>query len=517
MTLQPDTEPATSRAVTLTGINKKYGAFHALRGLDVGFEPGMIHALVGQNGAGKSTCLGLIAGRITPTTGKIQILDREFTSGLDTRSAATAGVAAVYQELSLFTEMTAIENVFIGRLGHAASLANLKRFEPEYLELCHALGVHIAPRSIVRTLSVAKQQMLEIMRGLALESQVLLLDEPTAVLAPAERESLFATMRDLRDRGVTIIFVSHYLDEVLAVSDTVTVFRNGALIEKAPVARWSEPSLVQHMLGEEAAQLEQAELARAVSPHEHPAPLLEITGLSVGKLTTINFKVNRGEIVGIGGLVGSGRSTLLRALAGAQPANRGVMQLDGRTVQPPQSPRDAWRLGIGYIPEERKTDGLALERSSTDNVIMSDYRQVSRLGWIHPPTVDRLVGRLADRFSIAQRLLRLPAGQLSGGNQQKVLFARWGLRAPKLLLADESTRGVDIGAKGQIMQMLREMANNGMGVVFVSSDLEEVAAVSDRIYVFKSGSIVGEIQSTAETTQEDILSLAFGVGQQHVD
>lgn len=506
-----DIEPAQEFAVELTDVSKTYGAFYALRGLTVRFEPGKIHALVGQNGAGKSTCLGLLSGRIAPSEGNITVLGEESPQGLDTRSASAACIATVYQELSLFPEMTAIENVFIGQLGNPLSYVTWERRRPRFFELCDQLGVKIDPGARVGGLSLANQQMLEIMRGLALESRILLLDEPTAVLAPDERTALFKTIRDLRDSGVTVIFVSHYLDEVLALADTVTVFRNGHLIDKSPVDRWTEASLVQAMLGEEAAQLERAEAKRSPRKHESVAPLLTVTDLRVGKLADVNIRVDPGEIVGIGGLVGSGRSTLLRALAGAQPAPEGTIILAGRRMSPPRSPREAWKLGIGYIPEERKTGGLALESTSADNIIIGDLQRVSRLGWVHNPTVAHRLGPLAKRFGIPPRLLPLPVGQLSGGNQQKVLFARWGLRAPRLLLADEATRGVDIGAKGQIMQMLREMADAGMGIIFVSSDLEEVAAVSDRIYVLNHGRIAGELTATTHVSQDDILRLAFGI------
>ncbi|WP_053387686.1 sugar ABC transporter ATP-binding protein [Leucobacter japonicus] len=510
-----DIEPAESSAVELARISKTYGDFYALRGLDVAFERGRIHALVGQNGAGKSTCLGLIAGRIAPSEGTVSILGTGFPKGLTSRSATDAGVATVYQELSLFPEMTAIENVFIGQMDFPLGFATWDRLLPRFHELRERLGIDVHPKTRVGALSLAMQQMIEIMRGLALDSRILLLDEPTAVLAPEERASLFKTMRELRDSGVTIIFVSHYLDEVMSISDTVTVFRNGTIIEKAEVARWTEASLVEAMLGEEAGQLEKAR--EGLNPRESDASaetLLNVSGLNVGKLVDVDITVRKGEIVGIGGLVGSGRSTLLRTLAGVQPALSGRMKLGTQEGPLPRSPRAAWRSGIGYIPEERKTDGLALERTSSDNIIVGDISQVSRGGWIHTPTVKRLVGDLANRFAIPARLLSLPVGRLSGGNQQKVLFARWGLRGPTLLLADESTRGVDIGAKGQIMRMLREMADAGMGVIFVSSDLEEVAAVSDRIYVLEHGRVAGVLDASRDDiTQDDILKLAFGIGQ----
>lgn len=502
-------ESAKSEALSLQKISKKYGNFYALNGLDVHFETGRIHALVGQNGAGKSTCLGLIAGRIQPTTGTLKILGDKYLQGLNPKTAAKAGIATVYQELAIFPNLTAIENVFINQLKNQFSIVNWNKFRPQFNELCKLLITEIDPFEIASNLSLAKQQMLEIMRGMALNSRVLLLDEPTAVLAPEERESLFNALKDLKKRGVTIIFVSHFLDEVLSVSDTVSVFRNGELIEKADVKAWTEETLVDAMLGEEAAQLKTASQER--SSKNNKAELLSITGLTVGKISSINLTVNEGEIVGIGGLVGSGRSTLLRAISGAQKSESGQMHFEGIQMPLPRNPRQAWKQQIAYIPEERKTQGLALESSATDNIIVGDLNKVSTLGWIVRKKVTAITETLSEKFNIPSRLLLLPAHQLSGGNQQKVLFARWGLRQPKLLLADEATRGVDIGAKGQIMLKLREMASQGMGVIFVSSDLEEVASISDRIYVFSHGQLAGEIHTTTKTTQDDILRLAFGL------
>lgn len=499
-------------AVSLRGIDKVYGEFYALRGLNLDFEPGRIHALVGQNGAGKSTCLGIIAGRTSATSGVLRIDDVDYPGGLRARDAAAAGVAAVYQELSVFPALSVLENVFVGQLTGRLGLVSWRRLRRRLTELTALLGVSVDPNAIVGSLSLAQQQVVEILRGLALDSRVLLLDEPTAVLAPAERQSLFRVMRELRDRGVTIIFVSHYLDEVLAVADTVSVFRDGRLVEKSLIGDHSEESIVAAMLGAEAPAL--AAAADRQASQEAVAsgePLLRVEGLAAGRVDGVSLTVRAGEIVGIGGLVGSGRSTVLRALAGAQPARAGTMTFDGRRVRLPRSPRSARRLGIGYIPEDRKGSGLVIERSSKDNIALGDLGKVSWMGVVRRSTMDRVVHGLAARYGLAARAVDLPVGRLSGGNQQKVLFARSGLHRPKLLLADESTRGVDVGSKGGIMSTLRSLADDGMGVVFVSSDLNEVAAVSDRIYVFKSGRIVGEFTETDGVTQDDILARAFGL------
>lgn len=499
-------------AVSLRGVDKVYGEFYALRGLHLDFEAGRIHALVGQNGAGKSTCLGIIAGRTTASTGVLHVDDVEYPGGFSAREAAAAGIATVYQELSVFPALSVLENVFVGQLTGQLGLVNWRLLRRRFDELTTLLGASVDPDAIVGSLSVAQQQIVEILRGLALDSRVLLLDEPTAVLAPAERQALFRVMRELRDRGVTIIFVSHYLDEVLAIADTVSVFRDGRLVEKALVGEHSEETIVAAMLGAEAPALAAAAEGQLRSPAvEAGEILLSVEGLAAGRVEGVNMTVRAGEIVGIGGLVGSGRSTVLRALAGAQVATSGTVTFEGRRMRPPRSPRAARRMGIGYIPEDRKRSGLIIERSSKDNIALGDFAKVSRMGVVRRSTMDRVVSQLAAKFGLADRALDLAVGRLSGGNQQKVLFARSGLHRPKLLLADESTRGVDIGSKGGIMRTLRVLADEGMGVVFVSSDLQEVAAVSDRIYVFKSGRVVGEFTDTDGVTHDDILARAFGM------
>lgn len=502
---------AASPAIVLRGIEKTYGDFFALRPLDIEFEPGAIHALVGQNGAGKSTCLGIIAGRTGATAGTLEVTGISHEGGWSAREATASGVAAVYQELSVFPAMTALENVFMGQMRSRAGFVDRPAMRRRFDELVRMLGVSVDANALVGSLPLAQQQIVEIMRGLAVDSRVLLLDEPTAVLGPADRAALFKVMRELRDQGVTIVFVSHYLDEVLAIADTVSVFRDGRLVLKDAAGKQSEATIVASMLGEEAAGLVAAADGHRRAAKKTGPTLLQVRGLSVGRVEGVDLHVRAGEIVGIGGLVGSGRSTVLRALSGAQPARGGAMEFDGKPVDLPRSPRAAWRMGIGYIPEDRKHSGLVLERSSRDNIAIGDLKKVSRAGFIDGALFRAATNKLADQYELATRAVDLPAGQLSGGNQQKVLFARWGLRRPSVLLADESTRGVDVGSKGAIMRTLRALADEGMGIIFVSSDLQEVAAVSDRIYVFKAGRMVGEFADTSGVTQDDILARAFGV------
>ncbi len=501
-------------AVRLEGASRRFGATLALDSIDLELSAGRIHALVGQNGAGKSTCLGLIAGRISPTSGRVIVHGAEYPAAVSPHFAQSAGVMAIYQELTIFPALTALENVFTGRLDARAGWVRRRDLKRQYRELCDRFGVSIDGSAVAGTLSLADQQMLEIMRAVARDARVLLLDEPTAALAPQERESLFRVMRELRSEGVCMIVVSHYLDEVLAISDTITVFRDGRVAAATrPAGEWNEETLIAAMLGGELSSVEESlEAARDNHPGTQGEPVLTVSGLTVGALEGVDLEVRAGEIVGIGGLVGSGRSTLLRALAGAQPALRGEIRLkDGRRSAAPRNPREAWRQGIAYIPEDRKTAGVLSALSGRENIVLAKLRKLSRAGFISSRRIDEVSSRLADDYGLPQPMLDKAAGTLSGGNQQKLLLARAAISQPTVLLADEATRGIDVGAKGQILIALRRLADQGLGVVFVSSDLEEVVTVSDRIYVFRNGRVADEFPVDAGTTQDDILTPAFGI------
>jgi ABC-type sugar transport system ATPase subunit len=503
-------------AVLLEGVSKRFGSVHALSEVDLSLQAGNIHALIGQNGAGKSTCLGVIAGRIDASAGTTTVAGRRWPASMTPALARRGGVATIHQELTVLPAMTAVDNVFldedVSRLGLVRERDRRRRFA----ELSARLGVTIPAGARAGDLSLADQQMLEIMRALSGECRVLLLDEPTAALSGRERDALFSVMAELKARGVTLIFVSHYLDEVERHADTVTVFRDGRLIDSGPVAAWSRGRMLDAMLGAERESLDRIAAHGGADPIRLGEPRrperLRVEGLtSRDGVRDVALAVRAGEIVGIAGLVGSGRTSLLHALSGAAPGLSGRMWIDGAEVPLPRTPRAAWRHGIRLIPEDRKGSGLFTSLSSRENMLLANLGATSRLGVVRGGRARRRAAELGREYGLRAGLLERPAGQLSGGNQQKLLLARCASCAPRVLLADEATRGIDVGAKGTILQTLRRLADRGLAIVLVSSELEEVAAASDRVYVLREGRVVAHLDGRRLITEQRMLDAAFEV------
>ncbi len=489
-------------AVRFQHIGKSFGSTVAVRDVSLDVSAGTVHALVGENGAGKSTLLGMLAGRVAATAGTIETFGEGLQTG-NVHASRGAGIVAIYQELTMVPTLSACANVFLGqprsRYGILAEREMRRRFD----ELSQRLGVTIAAAAIAGTLSVADQQVLEILRALQSNARILLLDEPTSALAPPEREALFGRLRELRAGGVTILLVSHNLDEVLAIADDISVCRDGQLIRTAPAHEWTKESLVATMLGHALAQ----------RPEHRPRPsrgaIMESEAVTVsGKISDISLAVAPGEIVGLGGLVGSGRTTLLRALSGLEPAATGRLRIEGKEVPLPPNPAKALELGIALVPEDRR-NGLVLEMAAQENIVLADLGGVANSGFISERKLRHRAADAIRSYDFDRRRLGAVAGSLSGGNQQKLLLARWRHRPPRILLADEPTRGIDIGAKEEILSNLRALADEGLAIVFVSSELEEVVAVSDRIVVLSAGRSVGSLVAGADVS--DILRAAFAV------
>jgi ABC-type sugar transport system ATPase subunit len=491
----------------------QYGATVALKGVNLTIERGIIHALVGENGAGKSTFLNIAAGRVQASAGSISIFGQVLEKG-NPRTARKLGVAAIYQELTLVPAMTAIANVFLGSERSRGGFLDSRTMNARYHSLLDQLGVHISPKTRVDTLSVADQQVLEIMRGLQEDARLLLFDEPTSALGRSERERLFATISRLKEQGVTSIFVSHDLGDVLALADIVSVFRDGRIVETRLTSSWTRPTLVAAMLGGH--ELAKPDDDRATSSSSEAEPVvLEVNGLTLGdKLRQVSFSVHRGEVLGIGGLVGSGRSTLLRCLVGDTTGHaQGFITVNGRRTTLPRNPARAISRGVALIPENRRRDGLALNMTALENILLPDF-----YGFPFAPILRRSGIRRAHdvalRVGFDPARLTSRAENLSGGNQQKLLLARWVSRKNvRVLLADEPTRGVDVGAKAEILRTLRQLADGGLAIIVVSSEFEELESIADRLLVLAAGKVIAELhRDKNEINGNRILREAFAAG-----
>ncbi|MEU6749146.1 sugar ABC transporter ATP-binding protein [Spirillospora sp. NPDC046719] len=504
-------------ALEIRSVTKVFGGTVAVGDVSLTIGAGTIHSFVGENGAGKSTLLGMLAGRLAPTRGEI----RAFGSGIggaSPRAARAAGIVAIYQELTIIPTMSAMANVFLADPDRRSTVLDRARMRRRFAELARQVGSAADPDEPARDLSVAERQLLEVMRALDAHARVIVFDEPTAPLPPTARERLLRLMGRLRDQGVTVIFVSHHLDEVLAVSDEVTVFRDGRVVASRPGGRWTRDRLIEAMLGEDAAQR-----LRSAAPGGRPGAgereeVLAFSGITVaGAVDDVSLTLRRGEILGVAGLVGAGRSTLLRAIAGLEPGATGRMTVHGAPGPVPRSVRHALRLGIGLLPEDRKELGLVGGMTAADNIAMGRIGAAARLGWTTRAATAAAVRDLAARFGVRPEYLSRPARTLSGGNQQKLLLARWALRRPAVLLADEPTRGVDVGAKRQIRDSLRALADDGMSVVMVSSEHEELLESADRLIVLAEGRVTAELDNSAGRAREsDVLTAAFAREPRHV-
>ncbi len=496
--------------LTLRGIHKRFPGVHALRGVDLDVRCGEVHAVVGENGAGKSTLMQILAGVFPPDAGRIDFDGRQDVVLPDERAAQALGIALVYQERSLFDPMSVAENVFAarqpvtswGRIDRAVLAARTKALLDE-------VGLAVAVYVPLERLSPAQQQLVEVAKALSLEPKLILFDEPTGALTPAETERLFRLIRRLRERKIGVIYISHRLEEVFAIADRVTVLKDGAGQGTFDIRDLTPAALAARMVG------------REVNPHaprSDPAPsgsrrMLEVCNLNDPanrsglrpRLQDISFHVRAGEIVGLAGLVGAGRTELAMALFGAREGVTGEIRVQGRRVIL-GSPAAAIAVGIGYLPEERKDDGLFLEMSIEDNIASVASAQFG--SWWYSGRRQRAAAeQLCRTLKIVCRGESEPVKNLSGGNQQKVVLARWLLAHPKVLIVDEPTRGIDIGAKVEIHNLLYDLARTGTAILVISSDLPEILAVSDRVLIMREGRITGEL-THAEATEAAVMKYA---------
>lgn len=515
-----DTLPtARPFAIRYENITKNYGATRALRGVSLEFTAGRVHALVGENGAGKSTFLGIASGRVVPTSGTITVDGEALPTGKP-RAVQHLGIHTIYQELTIIPALTPQANVFLGHETSSGGWLKERSMFERYAELCELLQVPIRRVAHAGSLSVADQQMIEIMRAVVGDARALLFDEPTASLAHAERESLFRLIQGLKAKGLAIALVSHNLEEVLDNADTVTVFRDGILAESRPTADWTKQRLVDAMLGtsltdsakdkpEDAHRIKLSSgtsVNRRRSLADDAEPVLEVRDLHSNSAKGISFDLRPGEILGIAGLVGSGRTALLRALAGLNPEATAKIKLRGITCTLPRSVREARQAGIALLPEDRKDQGLVLSMTSADNITLGEWDGLTRAGYLSLKKLKAAAAEAAMPVGFDQARIGYLARNLSGGNQQKLMLARWIHAHHTILLADEPTRGVDIGAKNQILEALEKIVGDNRSMIVVSSELEEIVALSDRVLIINEGRQIGLLdRSVAKITVDSLL------------
>jgi rhamnose transport system ATP-binding protein len=491
-------------AVRLHAVSKYFPGVVALRGVNLDFYAGEVHGLVGENGAGKSTLIKIIAGAYRPDHGRLELFGRTLADA-DPRAHQDAGVGIIYQERSIVPEMSAAANVFLGRTMNWGPFISARATRRRFKELADRLGAEIDPNAVAGSLSVANQQLLEIMRAIEAEHRLLILDEPTTALGAPERQRLYAIVEDLRRRGLAIIFISHDLDEVLALCGRVTVMRDGEHVATRPVAEWSKSTLVGAMLGG-------TERGRNVSRKTPSvAPALAVKELSIpGVVEGISFTLHKGEILGLAGLIGSGRTEILRALAGVDRGADGQIEIAGGARPWPANVTQALEYGIALAPEDRRRQGLVLGLTGADNVTLTNLGATTTAGFVSERRRIRAAVSVMRDLAFNVGRLKAPVETLSGGNQQKLVIGKWLYREPSVLLLDEPTQGIDVGAKAEIFDVMAELANRGTAIVIVSSEFEEIVDIADRILVIGGGRALASLDRSNASVKR-ILDLLFRV------
>lgn len=492
----------TPADLVVSGVSKRFGGVPALSDVSVTFRAGTVHALIGENGAGKSTLGKIIAGVLEPDEGTVS-LGGEPVHLRSPRQALHHGIVTIAQELAIVPGLTVAENVFLGAGISRGGVTLRRELRRRFRELADRTGFDLAPNVLAGTLSVADQQKVEILRALSRRAVCVVMDEPTAALSSQESSALHDIIRSLRQGGTTVILVSHFLSEVLALSDSITTLRDGKLVNTVDAVGTTEESLIEGMLGR---------ALSAVFPERVPAApdapaVLRVDDLHARGVHGCSFVLRRGEILGVAGLVGSGRTELARAIMRDTHSSAGSVTLLDAELKG-RSPRAAIQQGLTMIPESRKELGLLMGCSVRDNITLSRLDLVSRFGWLARRLERRIVGSLMERTRVKAADMSLPVTMLSGGNQQKLLFARSVMCSPTVLIADEPTRGVDVGSRRAIYDLLVEMARDGLGILMISSELEELLGMAHRIIVMRRGRITAELVDE-RMTEENVLAAAF--------
>ncbi len=488
--------------LVMDAVSKAFAGVRALRDVSVQARAGEVLALVGENGAGKSTLLKILSGAYLPDTGTISI-DGEPVHLDSPNDAHRAGVRVIYQEPEIIPHVSVAENVYVGGLPRKGRLfdrralrdklrADLERF---------GFGSALDPDALGSRLSPAQRQLVEILRALITQVRIIAFDEPTSSLSDVEVRTLFRLIRRLRSDGVSVLYVSHRLPEIFEIADRVTVLRDGGVVGTRDIGSVSEDEVVAMMVGRDLTGM----FVR--QPHDPGDVVLSVQDLSSADVTDISFDVRAGEVVGIAGLVGAGRSELAHALVGDTTARSGEVRVDGARVRI-RSPRDAMRAGIGFAPEERKAQALLMHRSVRDNISLAVLSRISKAHIVNRREERQIADRFVEQLNVRTPSTEQVVANLSGGNQQKVVLARWLARRPRVLILDEPTRGVDVGAKAEIYHVINDLAGEGVAIVVISSELPEILALADRVLVMQAGRITGEL-SRREATEERILALAM--------
>lgn len=488
--------------VEMDQISKSFGGVHALNDVSLSVRPGEIHALVGENGAGKSTLMKILSGAYQKDSGIIRI-DSKVLNIPSPHAGRKLGIGIIYQELALANDLSVAENIFLDRLSSSCGLINWRKLYREADELINSIGFNINPRSLVGNLSVAYQQVVEITKALSEKTRILILDEPTSVLAPSETDQLFDVLRKLKEQDVSIIYISHRLEEIFRIADTITVIKDGEVTGTVNPEDVTTDDIISMMIGRTLSTL---------FPERNSNigyEILRVENLCSGrKVKDVSFSLHAGEVLGIAGLVGSGRTETVRAIFGADKKNSGNVLLDGIRKRL-KSPTASVKAGIGFVPEDRKSHGTILSMSIRKNVSMpSLWKKFSTLGLIKHNEERKATWDLIERLKIKTRSTETAVTDLSGGNQQKVVLAKWLGRDCRVLILDEPTRGVDVGAKVEIYNIINELAESGLGIIAISSEMMEIIGICDRVLVMREGCVQGTLEKH-ELTEENIMNLAI--------
>lgn len=496
---------ADTHEVEMTDICKSFGGIAALEHVDFRADRGEVHALMGENGAGKSTLMKILAGAYTKDNGEIRIAGEKKEIG-STKDGRAAGISVIYQEFALAPHLSVAENILIDNLGNGKQTVDWNKLNQEAQKILDWLGFgHIDVREKVENLSVAYQQVVEISKALSRNSSVLVFDEPTAVLASSEEKQLFKIIDTLKKQGVCIIYISHRLSEIFAVCDKITVLKDGKNVDTVNTKEISEEQLVKLMVGRDLTEMFPPRNARIGEV------TMKVQHLTSGKkVQDVSFEVRAGEVLGINGLVGAGRTETLRVVFGADKKDSGTIELNGAPVHI-NSSKKAVSLGIGMLPEDRKKHGVLIDQPIRINMTLASLKQLSNaIGWINKKKEDRAINDLVDKLKIKLGSVENDASSLSGGNQQKVALAKWLGSNCKILVFDEPTRGVDVGAKVEIYRIINQLAEEGASIIMISSEMPEIIGMSDRVLVMREGRVMGELDRN-EISEENLIKLSMGV------